>query len=213
MRSSRRRTAQFAAAMALLLLCPSGDAVAKKKGPYTVVPAVSGTKITAGTEVVEIKRGGLTAEVSYVAGSARRRMMQATLGIDGDPFASPSGDEVRFHTFLVYFRNDSTSPLMFNPSVSRIRTNRELHAYALDYTYLFQVLGQGEKLSMDDVHKIAFDQSITLNPGEKAKKLLVFQSIPGTWKEFILLLSLEKNGVKAVDLSIPFRKVYLEEGD
>jgi len=178
-----------------------------------VVPAVGGTKIIAGTEVVEIQREGVTAQVSYVSGIARRRMMQATLEIDGDPFASPSGDEVRFHTFLVYFQNDSADPILFNPSVSRIRTNRELHAYALDYSYLFQVLGQGEKLSMDDVHKITFDQSLTLLPGEKAKKLLVFQSIPGKWSEFILLLSLEKNGVKAVDMSVPFRKVYLEEGD
>ena len=193
---------------------PQGEIGAKKKyRPYTVLPtAGTPTRMGPGVEIVEIQRAGVYAEVSYVGAYARQRMLEATLGVRFDPFATPPGQPRRFHTFLLFLENRSSEPVLFNPSTARMRTNKEDHTYALDYSFLYEALGRNGRINMEDLAKVVFDRPVRLDPGGKAKKLLVFQELPEQrWKEFRLLVSLEQDGTQSVDMSVNFRKVYLDE--
>jgi hypothetical protein len=195
----------------LLVLTPAMGKKKNKYVPYKVTPAVGSVKDPIGIEKVSVHREGLTAEVSYVTGIARRRMMQATLGIEHDPFVTPAGQEPFFHTFLVHLENTSSQEMRFNPATAHIRTDRNKIAFALDYTALYQDIGQRAGLTMDDIHKIAFDQNVPLAPGGKARKLLVFERWIGKWESFVLGIGVETDGAVPLELTVPFRKELLDE--
>ena len=209
---SRRVRVVLLGLVGFLVLWVDPAGAKKKHLPYTIVPAVgSRTEMGAGVEIVRVHRGDLTGEVSYVSGIARRRMMQATLNIDFDPFATPPGQAPRFHTFLVYLQNNSAHDLFFNPTLSRVVTDRDDHEYAREYSYLYETLGRATGLEMDQIQKVVYDRPMTLRPGGKAKKLLVFREIPGKkWKEFRLMLTMERDGRATVNMTVPFRRVYLD---
>ena len=206
------RSQWFVSAAVLVLLLVTPTAAKKSKNrPFTIVPGIgSVSKIAGGLERIRVDRKGLATEFSFVIGVARRKMMEVNLGLEGDVFATPSGVTVRFNTFLVYMHNQSGKELHFNPSTSRIITNRGQHIYAIDYTRLFELFN--EHLTMDQISKITFDRPFALQPGGKERKLLVFEQIPGdSWEEFVIKLSLESDGKSEYDLTVPFRKLYLEQ--
>jgi hypothetical protein len=207
----RRRRAAALACAAALLLAPVPAGARKKEPPFTIVPAVGEpTGIAPGAEEIRVHREGLNATVSYVDGATRRKMMAATLGIDADPFATPSGQPVRFRTFLVYLENTSDHDLHFNPQVARVLTDREEFAYALDYSAVYMMLQRA--LSLDQIGRIIYDKPFLLEPRGRTRKLLVFEEIPGEkWQEFSLILTLDREGLVQHDLPARFRKLYLGE--
>jgi hypothetical protein len=79
----------------LSLLTWAAPAVGKKSKfvAYTIVPAVGDQEGTSGPQKIQIFREGVSAEISYVTGVTRRRMMTATLGLQYDPFATQSGSD------------------------------------------------------------------------------------------------------------------------
>jgi len=199
----------------LSLLTWAAPAVGKKSKfvAYTIVPAVGDQKGTSGPQKIQILREGVSAEISYVTGVTRRRMMTATLGLQYDPFATPSGTEPRFHTFLISLENTSDRVLLFNPTTSRIVNNTNKVAYPLDYTALYQDVARGTNLTLRQLQQVIYDRSFNLNPGAKAKKLLVFESWRDyKWQTFTLGLTLEADGLSVVELSVPFRKELLRTG-
>jgi hypothetical protein len=199
------------AAVLLLVLTPALGKKKKQYVPYMVTPVVGSEKDPIGIEKVSVHREGLTAEVSYVTGIARRRMMQATLGIEHDPFVTPPGREPFFHTFLISLENTSSREMRFNPSTAHIKTDSNKVAFAIDYTALYQGIGQRSGLSMDDLHKITYDRNISLAPGGKARKLLVFERWVGKWESFVLGITVETDGVAPLDVTVPFEKQLLGE--
>lgn len=201
----------FVPVAALALICAAPASAKKKNLPFTIVPGVgAATEIGGGVEKIRVHRQGLTAEVSYVTGATRRKMMAATLDIDGDPFASPPGAPARFHTFLLYLKNESGRDLHFNPATCRIVTDRGQHTYGVEYTRLYEMLRRS--LTMEQIRTIAYDQEFVLKPEGRTKKLLIFEEIPGEkWEQFLLKLSLESDGVVVFDLAVPFRKLTLEQ--
>ncbi len=198
--------------VALSLLTWAAPAAGKKNKfvAYTIVPAVGDQKGTSGPQKIQILREGVSAEISYVTGVTRRRMMTATLGLEYDPFATPSGREPRFHTFLISLENSSDRVLLFNPTTSRIVNNTNKVAYPLDYTALYQDIARGTNLTLKQLQQIIYDRSFDLRPGAKARKLLVFESWGDyRWESFTLGLTLEADGLSLVELSVPFRKELL----
>lgn len=211
LRTTPRRPAGLVL-LPIVVLLMAGPAVARKKPPppFTIVPVVGeSTDVGAGAQEISVYREGLTATFSYVTGPIRRKIMEATLGIDGDPFATPPGEETRFHTFLVFLENGTGQPLHMNPSVCRVLTDNEQFAYARDYSALYQALHR--TLSLEQIRKVAYDRPFILAPEGRTKKLLVFEEIPGDrWEEFSLILTLESDGIVAFDVPARFRKLYLE---
>lgn len=209
-RRVRRVTAAGLLACVVVLVFV-GPALAKKKQftPYTIVPAVGDPKGPPVTTKVQIHHDGVSAEISYVTGATRRRMMKATLDIDFDPFATPSDREPFFHTFLLSLENNSSRELLFNPSTVRLVTNKEQVAYAIDYSTLYQSVGRSKNLTMAQISRIAYDRSVTLRPGGKIRKLLIFEHWVGKWESVVVGLSLETDGLVALNLSAPFRKYVL----
>lgn len=198
------------AVLALAVAAPQAKGK-KNEGPYTIVPAVGAqTEVGAGIESVTVHREGLTAEIAYVTGVPRRRMMEATLGIQFDPFASPPGQPQKLHTFVVSLENSSSRRLTLNPSTCRMRTDTDQVSYGADYTLLYQMFGSGKALTMEQVQKVAYDRPLALDPGGKARKLLVFEDLPGGWQNLLVALPLETDGLGTFDLTAPFRKLYLE---
>jgi len=208
-----RRFGLAGAALLLLLLClpATGAKDRKKTGPYTIVPAVGvQTAINGGIETVTVLREGLTAEISYVTGAPRRRMVESTLGLALDPFAPPPGSDLKLHTILLTLRNSEGQRRHLNPATCRLVTNTDQVTYGADYTLLYQAFGSGRVLSMEQVQKIVYDRPLTIDPGGKVRKLLVFEEIPGKWDNFLLVIPIETEGLQTFDLSVPFRRVYLE---
>ena len=210
----RRRLAvvAFAGVVILLLWAPATGARDKKRsGPYTIVPAVGvATAMSGGVETVTVVREGLTAEISYVTGAPRRRMVEATLGIALDPFAPPPGIEPKLHTVLLSLRNTEKHRRHLNPTTCRLVTNTDQVTYGADYTLLYQAFGSERVLTMEQVQKIVYDRPLTIDPGGKVKKLLVFEEIPGNWSDFVVVIPVETEGLQTFDLTVPFRKVFLE---
>jgi len=202
----------FAVLLLLLLFVPStGAKNSKRTGPYTIVPAVGvHTAMSGGTETVTLVREGLTAEISYVTGAPRRRMVEATLGIVLDPFAPPPGSELKLHTILLSLRNTEGQTRHLNPTTCRLVTNTDQVTYGADYTLLYQAFGSGRVLTMGQVQKIVYDRPLTIDPGGKVRKLLVFEELPGNWDNFVLVIPIETEGLQTFDLTVPFRKVFLE---
>ena len=208
----RRPSNSVIVLVALSLLTWAAPAAGKKNKfvAYTVVPAVGDRKGTSGPQKIQIFREGVSAEISYVTGVTRRRMMAATLGLDYDPFATPSGTEPRFHTFLISLENTSDRMLFFNPTTSRIVNNTNKVAYPLDYTAIYQDIARGTNLTLKQLHQIIYDRSFDLGPGAKARKLLVFENWRDyKWETFTLGLTLDSDGLSVVELSVPFRKELL----
>lgn len=197
----------------VLVLLTWGPSVAGKKNKYvayTIVPAVGDSQGTSGPQKIQILREGVSAEISYVTGVTRRRMMTATLGLEYDPFATPSGMEPRYHTFLISLENTSERVLFFNPSTSRMVNNTNKVSYPLDYTALYQDIVRAGSLTLKQLHQVIYDRSLDLNPGAKAKKLLVFEGWSDyKWETFTLGLTLDVDGLSVVELSLPFRKELL----
>lgn len=202
----------FAGLLLLLLWVPSSGAKDRKRtGPYTIVPAVGvATSMSGGIEMVTAVREGLTAEISYVTGAPRRRMVEATLGIALDPFAPPPGSELKLHTILLSLRNTEGQTRHLNPTTCRLVTNTDQVTYGADYTLLYQAFGSGRVLTMGQVQKIVYDRPLTIDPGGKVRKLLVFEEMPGSWDNFVLVIPIETEGLQTFDLTVPFRKVFLE---
>lgn len=197
----------------LLLLSWGATAVAKRNRfvAYTIVPAVGDQRGTSGPQKIQIFREGVSAEISYVTGVARRRMMAATLGLHYDPFATPSGMEPRYHTFLISLENTSERVVIFNPSTSRIVNNTNKVSYPLDYTALYQGIARSTHLTLKQLHQVTYDRSFDLLPGAKSRKLLVFEGWRDfKWESFTLGLTLEVDGLSVVALSVPFRKEFLK---
>jgi hypothetical protein len=141
-------------------------------------------------------------------------MMMATLGLKYDPFATPSGMEPRYHTFLISLENTSDRVLFFNPTTSRIVNNTNKVSYPLDYTALYQDLARGANLTLKQLHQIIYDRAFDLLPGSKARKLLVFEGWKDyKWDQFTLGLTLDSDGLSVVELSVPFRKELLGTKD
>jgi len=198
--------------VAIALLIGAAPALGKKNkyAAYTIVPAVGDQKGMAGPQKIQISREGVSAEISYVTGVARRRMMTATLGLERDPFATPAGVEPRFHTFLISLENTSERVLFFNPTTSRIVNDTKKVSYPLDYTSLYLDVSRGSGITLEQLHKIIYDRSFDLMPGGKARKLLVFEGWADfNWDEFTLGLTLDSDGMSVVELSVPFRKEML----
>ena len=198
--------------VALSLLTWAAPAAAKKNKfvAYTIVPAVGDQKGISGPQKIQIFREGVSAEISYVTGVTRRRMMTATLGLEYDPFASPSGAAPRFHTFLVSLENTSDRVLLFNPTTSRIVNNTNKVVYPLDYTALYQEVARGTSLTLKQLQQVVYDRSFNLRPGAKARKLLVFENWRDyKWETFTLGMTLNADGLSVVELSVPFRKELL----
>ena len=198
--------------VAVSLLTWAAPAAGKKKEfvAYTIVPALGAQEGTSGPQKIHILREGVAAEISYVTGVTRRRMMTATLGLKYDPFATPSGREPRFHTFVISLENTSDRVLFFNPTTSRIVNNTNKVAYPLDYTALYQDIARGTNLTLKQLQQIIYDRSFDLRPGGKARKLLVFESWRDyKWDTFTLGLTLDADGLSVVELSVPFRKELL----
>jgi len=202
----------FAGLLLLLLVVPAtGAKNAKRSGPYTIVPAVGmQTTMSGGTETVTLVREGLTAEISYVTGAPRRRMVEATLGIQLDPFAPPPGSELKLHTVLLSLRNTEGQTRHLNPATCRLVSNTDQVTYGADYTLLYQAFGSGRVLTMEQVQKIVYDRPLTIDPGGKVRKLLVFEEMPGKWDNFLLVIPVETEGLQTFDLSVAFRKVFLD---
>jgi hypothetical protein len=201
------------AVLALALLTWAAPAVGKKNKfvAYTIVPAVGDQEGVAGPQKVQIAREGVSAEISYVTGLPRRRMMVATLGLEKDPFATPSGMEPRYHTFLISLENTSDRVLFFNPMTSRMVNNTKKVSYPMDYSSLYLDVARASNLSLKQLHQIIYDQSLELFPGAKAKKLLVFENWADyKWDQFTLGLTLDSDGLSVVELSVPFRKEFLD---
>jgi hypothetical protein len=203
---------RFVAAGLLAALAVAPAAAGKKKNEYvayTIVPALGPESGLDGPQKVQIFREGVSAEISYVTGGTRRRMMTATLGIQHDPFATPSGMEPRFYTFLVSMENTSERALFFNPSTSRLLNNDGKVTYAMDYSALYQDLARSTGLTLKQLQQVIYDRSFRLAPGGKARKLLVFERWREKWQEFTLGMTLEVDGMAVVELSAPFRKELL----
>ncbi len=198
--------------VALGLLTWAAPATGKKNKfvAYTIVPAVGEQKGTSGPQKIQIFREGVSAEISYVTGVTRRRMMTATLGLEYDPFATPSGTAPRFYTFLLSLENTSDRALFFNPGTSRILNNTNKVAYPLDYTALYQDVARGTNLTLRQLQQVIYDRTFDLRPGAKARKLLVFKSWRDyKWETFTLGITLNSDGLSVVELSVPFRKEVL----
>ena len=110
-----------------------------------------------GVEKVQIAREGVSAELSYVTGLPRRRMMLATLGLEMDPFATPSGMEPRYHTFLISLENTSDRVLFFNPMTSRMVNNTKKVSYPMDYSSLYLDVARAANLTLKQLHPKNFE--------------------------------------------------------
>ena len=216
MRTHFKRTGWVAIGVLTAAAAFSLPAAAKKKDPYvayTIVPAIGPETGLDGPQKVQLLREGVSAEISYVTGVVRRRMMTATLDIEYDPFATPSGMEPRFYTFLISLENTSERSVFFNPSTSRLLTNHNKVAYAMDYSALYQDLARARGLTLKQLQQVVFDRSFQLGPGGRARKLLVFERLPEKWDSFTLGMTLDVDGLSVVELSAPFRKELLEQDE
>jgi hypothetical protein len=198
-------------AVALLLLFPVAMGLAwakKKEKPYILVPdlgEVDGVPVE--IEEFQIHKEGVSATVAYVTGYVRRRMFEATLDIDVDPFRTPPGRPLLYHTFVITLENTAGVPWVFNGTTSQIIGSNDKRSFGMDYTYLYQVAGRS--LDMDQFQKVVYDRPLTLYPGDKARKLLVFEEIDGKWKTLSLFLTLESDGMSQITLNAAFRKEFL----
>jgi hypothetical protein len=197
---------------ALLALAPPSPHAAQK--PYRIAGAQRGEdRKWAPLEVLEESQGGVTCQIKYLDTEARRAAIASGLGTPLDLFPVRGADEKRtsYLVFVLQMTNNSAEDVTFNPTQSRLSSEKGDMEFALDYTAVYErlrLLGD-TRHEMDDVAKVLFDRVVTLRPGGSARKLLAFEAPREDRYRTLELRLVEVNiGTAGVDFVFPFRKFY-----
>ncbi|HKY32852.1 MAG TPA: hypothetical protein VJV23_09970 [Candidatus Polarisedimenticolia bacterium] len=162
-------------------------------------------------EVLRQSRDGVTAEIKFLDPDARRAVVRAALGGEGNVFPGRAGEKAPgFLVFVLQLANGSRHDVTFNPGQARLTTEKGDMKFALDYSAVHELtrgLGEGSP-GMDDLSAILFDRVVTIRPEGSVRKLLAFPAPREDRYKEIQVRIVELNvGSDGIDLIFPFRKV------
>jgi hypothetical protein len=138
---------------------------------------------------------------------ARRTIFLTSAGVgETDPFAE-SVFGWRVFTFLIRVENTGGEELQLRPPACTFITKRPTgHRSPCDFLCL---RATSDRAGLDSATTKSFmrailDTAVTVNPGEKLSKLLVFSDVPDEFQEFILDLDGFSNSDKAIRFIVPY---------
>jgi hypothetical protein len=192
-------------------LCAAEHAHAAAK-PYRIAGALRGEdRKWAAVEVLEETRDGLSCQIKYLDGEGRRAVLDSSLATSLDlfPVRRADGKRPSYLVFVLEITNGTPEAVTFNPTQSRMSTEKGDMEFALDYTAVHERLRAfgDEAPGVDDLQKVLFDRVMTLSPGGSARKLLVFDGPRDDRFRTIQVRLVEVSvGSNGMDFVFPFRK-------
>lgn len=184
--------------------------------PYRIAGAVADEEDKwRPSEVLEEVRRDIRFQISFLEPRARSRVIESAIGRPIDLLPGRI-DENRpgYLVFVLQIENGSEMDLHYNPTQTRMATEKGDVEFALDYTAFYEAsraLGESGP-SFDEVAKIAFDRTVTVRPGGSVRKLLAFEA-PKEDKYRTVEVRLHDLavGTEAENIVFPFRKFPVEE--
>jgi len=164
--------------------------------------------------VLEESRDGVSCEIKYLDVEARRSAIASSLGTPVELFPARGAVGEKRPSYLVFalqMTNNSAEDVTFNPTQSRLSTEKGDMEFALDYSAVYErlrTMGDGAP-EMDDVAKVLFDRVVTLRPGGSARKLLAFEAPREDRYRTLQVRLVEVSvGTNGTDFVFPFRKFF-----
>lgn len=144
---------------------------------YRLVP-VPDPAYTIESGAVSIRSPGFRLHVMPLDDLARTAFIRARSSVASDPFGPAPGGEPRYLTFQLSVENiGAKEPITFQPqSIVMAQENGE-RLFPLDYPEAYRRLAGGENTDprlLDDLSKYLFDVGVSLSPGERIERLLVY---------------------------------------
>jgi len=200
----------------LAVLQPAAAGAIGGATPFRIVPGAydkkAGARATgaAGPATGRISLKGLTVAVAHLDPEARAAFARSLDPASPDPFRVPPGRPEFYTTFLVEFENQSGREVIFQPGNVALMTERGEQQSPVDITDLYRAAALREsedpEAAMRRVAPLIFDSSVTIQPGRRLSRLLVFGPLPPKWKEIRLLFSFLHIGSETDTVSLAFHK-------
>ncbi len=163
-------------------------------------------------ESLQQSRHGVAFDIQFLDPAARREVIEAALGRDVDLLPGRIDDRrPGFLVFVLKVENGSEADVNFNPTQTRLATEKGDMEFALDYTAFYELARrmEGQAPTFDEVGSIAFDRTILIRPGGSVRKLLAFEAPrEDRWRTLEVRLHGVTVGTAEVDVVFPFRKFF-----
>ncbi|MDP2683257.1 MAG: hypothetical protein Q8P28_10760 [Deltaproteobacteria bacterium] len=112
-----------------------------------------------------------------------------------------------YFVFLLDIENSSKAKVMYNPSLTTLFDNNMGLHKPLDYTDLYTLLGNlpNPETTINVIKDIIYDLTITLAPGQRTSRLLLFSGIDEEASEAAITMKEIYIGTSTIALSFGFK--------
>lgn len=113
----------------------------------------------------------------------------------------------QYLAFLLSIENSSKAKVMYNPALTTLSDNNMGAHKPLDYTDLYSLLGNlpNPETAINTIKDIIYDLTITLGPGQRTSRLLIFSGIEKETSEMEVTMKEVYIGTSAIALSFGFK--------
>ena len=109
--------------------------------------------------------------------------------------------------FLLSIENSSKTKVMYNPSLTTLFDNNMGLHKPLDYTDLYSLLGNlpNPEIIINNIKDIIYDLTVTLSPGQRTSRLLLFSGIEEETSEAAITMKEVYIGTSTIAVSFGFK--------
>ncbi|MEK6600032.1 MAG: hypothetical protein AABY52_06815 [Deltaproteobacteria bacterium] len=109
--------------------------------------------------------------------------------------------------FLLDIENSSKTKVMYNPSLTTLFDNNMGLHKPLDYTDLYTLLGNlpNPEIIINNIKDIIYDLTVTLSPGQRTSRLLIFSGIEEDTSEAAITMKEIYIGTSTIAVSFGFK--------
>lgn len=181
-----------------LLLCLLGCA-STPKGPVFLIPSDAGPE----GYTLKAEEWALESAVMRIAVKPIR-----SDGLDGEPPIIAILAEKHYIILRLDIENRSETKLIFNPAYISLMSDTNDYYKPLDYTDIYSIVNADDEQTADvkGVMGRFYDLSLTLLPGKKASKLLLFPPLDPDASSAELMLRNIYVGRKDLSIGVPLKR-------
>lgn len=123
---------------------------------------------------------------------------------DGDPLVQDLLDR-GFVLLLLGIENSADGKVIYNPSLTSLMDSSLGYGKPVDFTELYEMFLDGEESGMlDGYGKRFYDLSVTVRPGQRTERILVFRPLESKAKRAELVIKNVYAGDEIIDVRFPF---------
>ena len=153
---------------------------------------------------------GFTLRLQALDETQRQAFIRRATGVATDPFATPTGQEPRFLTFLAELENNGAGTLVFRAPQCWLITNRNEHLSPIGMETLrstYGVMGQSMSPAYERVGSAFLPTAHDLEPGRSLSGLLVYNMVKPSARRFRLEVQITTPSGDVVPVTAAYRRV------